>query len=237
MALYGGEPTSRGDLLKIIDVAKKNNYRRIKLLTNGRALSNMQFVEQLINAGCHLFEIKLWASNPSLHDRITQSANSFQETINGLENLSGYPGEKFVCTRIPACKENISDMENTVVTALNFGINRIIISVQDHQLSFQSLLPRLKNAINISIFNRTWILIEGLPFCAMQGLEQHMAEIYNGWNTIYDKVFQQHDYCPDCAYKELCPGVEAGYVDRFGIREFIPVSADKYVPGIRALYE
>jgi len=34
---YGGEPTLRSDLPEIIHAARKNGYRRIKLLTNGRA--------------------------------------------------------------------------------------------------------------------------------------------------------------------------------------------------------
>ena len=237
VAFYGGEPMLRNDLLDIISVAKGNGYRRIKLVTNGRALSDAQFLDRTMTAGCRLFEITLWGSNPALHDHMTQTQGSFRETVGGLETLAGYPDDKFVCVRVPACKENYPDMENTVVTALNFGVNRIVLSVQDYQAAFQSVLPHIKNAINISIFNRTWILIEGIPFCVLQGLEEHMGEIYSGWDNIYDRTFQQHKYCVGCIYKELCPGVEAKYVERFGDREFTPVSTNKYYPNIKALYE
>lgn len=237
VAFYGGEPILRNDILDIISAAKGKGYRRIKLITNGRAFSNVRFLQQMMTAGCRLFEITLWGSNPSLHDHMTQTPGSFRETIGGLENLAGQPDDKFVCIRVPACKENYSDMENTVATALNFGINRIVLSVQDYQATFQSVLPHIKNAINISIFNRIWILIEGIPFCVLQGLEEHMGEIYYGWDNIYGKTFQQHKYCADCIYKELCPGVEAKYVKRFGDREFTPVSTNKYYPNIKALYE
>ena len=237
VSLYGGEPMLRNDLLEIIDVAKGNGYRRIKLLTSGQTFSDTRFLEQVMTAGCHLFEIKLWGPNPSLHDSMTRTSGSFLKTMNGLENLAGYPGDKFTCIRIPVCKENYSDMENTVVTALNFGVNRIILSFQDYQSPFQSVLPHIRNAINISIFNRTWILIEGMPFCVLQGLEEHMGEIYYGWDNIYDRTFRQHKYCTGCIYKELCPGAEAGYLDRFGNKEFTPVAANKYFPNIKALYE
>jgi MoaA/NifB/PqqE/SkfB family radical SAM enzyme len=96
IAFYGGEPTLRKYLLEIILAAKKNGYRRIKLLTNGRAFSDIQFLKQIVSSGCYLFEIKLWGSNPSLHDYITQMTGSFRETIHGLENLVGLPHEKFV---------------------------------------------------------------------------------------------------------------------------------------------
>jgi sulfatase maturation enzyme AslB (radical SAM superfamily) len=234
---YGGEPALRNDLFQIINAAKENGYRRIKLLTNGRAFSDINFLYQTINAGCYLFEIKLWGSNPSLHDYLTQSPNSFEETISGLENLANLPYDKFVCVRIPVCKENYADVENTVATALNFGVNRIILSMQDHQLVFHTVLPHIKNAINISIFNRIWVLTEGLPFCIMQGLEQHMNEIYQGWDSLYEKTFKQHGHCFECVHKEICPGVESGYPEKHGDKEFSPVPANKYSRDIKALYE
>jgi MoaA/NifB/PqqE/SkfB family radical SAM enzyme len=237
VVLYGGEPTLRKDLLEIIDAAKNNNYRRIKLITNGRAFSDAQFSYQVVTAGCCLFEMKLWGSNPQLHDYLTGTTGSFLETIKGLENLAGFAENKFVCVRIAICKENHTDMENSVVTALNFGINRLILSIQDPAVSFQSLIPHIRNAINISIFNRTWILTEGVPFCLMAGLEHHIGEIYHGLTTIYERTFQKHRYCTGCIYRELCSGVDAAYVTQFGDTEFTPVIVNKHYQDIRAFYE
>jgi MoaA/NifB/PqqE/SkfB family radical SAM enzyme len=234
---YGGEPTLRTDLLQIIQAARESGYRRIKLLTNGRAFSNIQLLQDVINAGCYLFEIELWGSNPSLHDQLTRVAGSFRETMTGLENLAGHPQEKFVSARVHVCKENYPDMENMVATALNFGVDRVILSVQDDALPFQSAFLHVRNAINISIFNRTWILTEFVPFCVMQGLEQHVSEIYGGLNTIYEKTFRKHKYCVECIYGELCRGFEAEYLEQFGHGEFPPVKAGKYLQDIRKLYE
>jgi hypothetical protein len=135
----------------------------------------MHSLQRIIHAGCSLFEIKLWASNPSLNDHITRVNGSFWETIQGLENLSQHAQDKFVCIRIPLCRENFTDLENTVTTVLNFGINRIILSMQEYSVSFRSLFSHIANAINISIFNRVWIITEGIPFCVMQGLEPHIG--------------------------------------------------------------
>jgi MoaA/NifB/PqqE/SkfB family radical SAM enzyme len=234
---YGGDPTLRSDLTEIVRSAREKGYRRIKLLTNGRAFSSMQLLQGIINAGCYLFEIELWGSNPSLHDHLTRVSGSFWETMSGLENLAGHPHEKFVSVRVPVCEENYPDIENTVATALNFGVNRVILSVQDNTLSFQSAFPHIRNAINISIFNRTWILTEFVPFCVMQELEQHVSEIYSGLNTIYEKTFRKHKYCAECIYNELCHGFEAKYVEQFGHREFSPVKASKYFRDIEKLYE
>ena len=234
---YGGEPTLRNDFLQIVQSAKDNGYRRIKLLTNGRAFSSEDFLYKTIEAGCYLYEIKLFSFNPALHDYLTQSANSYWETIRGLENLAGLPHDRFVSVRIPLGRENFKDVENTVANALNFGVNRIILSLCDYGADIGSVLPHVRNAINISIFNRTWILTEGMPFCVMQGMEQHIGEIVFGLNTTYEKTFRQHKYCKECIYRELCSGMETKYLEQYGDREFPPVIADKYHQDIRRLYE
>jgi len=236
VALYGGEPTLSKDLFPIIDAARKNGCRRIKLITNGRTLSDAQFLYRVIAAVCSLFEIKLWRSHPPLHDHLTRTAGSFQETVRGLENLTGFPEDKFVCIRIPVCKENYTDLGNTVAAALNFGVNRIILSIEDHTLSFQSALPHIRNAINISIFNRTWILTEGIPFCLMAGLEHHIGEMYQGLTTIYERTFEKHRYCTECMYRELCSGVEGAYLKQFGEAEFAPVIVNKHFQDMKAFH-
>lgn len=237
VVLYGGEPTLRNDLLQIVARARNRGYRRVKLITNGRSFSNVHYLEQLVNAGCLLFEITLWGSNPNLHEFLTRTPGSFWETMNGLGNLSGIPHDKFVCIRIPVCRENLSDLENSVITALNTGANRIILSLQDEALPLQAALHRISNSINISIFNRVWILTEGIPFCLMEGLEQHISEVYSGWDTVYERTYVKNHICLECIYEKVCPGVEARFAKKNGHRIFRPVKAAKYYEDIRALYD
>ncbi|MEW6584629.1 MAG: radical SAM protein [Nitrospirota bacterium] len=236
IALFGGEPAMRSDILTIIQAAVADGYRRIKLITNGRAFSDVRYLHRVLNEGCSLFEIKLWGPNPSVHDYLTQAQGSFWETIQGLENLTGLSQEKFVCVRIPVCKENFSSLENTLSTALTFGINRIILSMQDYSLPLRSVMPHIANAINISIFNRVWIMTEGIPFCIMQGIEQHVGELLSGLTGIYERTFQHHKHCVGCVFKDFCPGTEERYLSQFGDREFASVTAYPYLQDMKALY-
>lgn len=236
IAFYGGEPATRKDLPDIIQEAKGKGYRRIKLITNGRAFSDMQFLRQIMYAGCYLFELKIWGSHPDLHDHLTQTKGSFTETMKGLENLSGFQEEKFVCVRIPVCRENYRDVENTVSLVLGYGINRIILSFQDYALAFRQAMPHLRNAINISVFNRIWILTEGLPFCLMDGMEHHISEIYSGWKTIYERTFAHHNFCGECVYSDLCPGMEERHLKQFGDMEVTHLTSRKYLEAMKALY-
>jgi hypothetical protein len=132
------------DLFAIIDAAKKNGYGESSSHQQ-QGFLRCQFLYRVIAAGA------AWrigcGSHPPLHDHLTRTAGSFQETVRGLENLAGFPEDKFVCIRIPVCKENYTDLGNTVATALGFGVNRIILSFEDHALSFQSALPHIHNAV------------------------------------------------------------------------------------------
>ena len=238
VALYGGEPTLRSDLIKIIDTARRNGYRRVKLVSNGRALSDNQVLIEIVKSGCYLFEIKLWGSNPDIHDYLTQSPNSFLQTIQGLENLQRLPCDKFTCLRIPICKQNLTDIINATVTGINFGVNRIILSLEDNNLPLKDLLPHIRVALNISILNRVWILTEGLPFCIMQGLEHHVGEIYSGYDSaIYPRTHSHHKNCQHCTYQEICRGVETEYLSKFGHTEFPPIKGNKYFEDIRAIHD
>jgi len=237
VAFYGGEPTVRSDLSEIILNAKRNGYRRIKLLTNACSFSDIQFLLKIVNAGCYLFEIKLWGSNPSIHDYITQTSGSFLQTIQGLENLQRISFDKFICLRIPICKQNYTDIVNTITVGMSFNINRIILSLQDHDLRLKDLLPYVRNTIDITILNRIWILTEGLPFCVMQGLEHHIGEMYYGYDdTIHHKTYRHHKYCKECTHQEICQGVEVEYLNHFGEKEFPPIKVSKHFQDIRALY-
>ena len=237
IAFYGGEPTLRNDLIGIILAAKQNGHRRIKLITNGRAFSDNQVLLQILNAGCCLFEIKLWGSNPDLHDHLTQIPDSFWQTIQGLENLQRLSSDKFICLRIPLCKQNYTDMINVITMGINLGVHRIILSSQDSNLALKDLLPYIKIAVQISILNRVWILTEGLPFCVMQGLEHHIGEIYSRHeNTMNPRIYRYHKYCQNCIYQEICPGVEGEYLKQFGDREFSPIKVNKYLQDIKALH-
>lgn len=230
---YGGEPVLRKDIFFMIKEARLLGWRRIKILTNGRAFSYPELVDVFINEGCSIFEIKIFGSKPDIHDAITQVPNSFFETIRGFENLANNQKKKFVCARISVNRNNFVDLENIVALVINMMVNRIILSVDDYTISLKALLPHVRNAINISIFNRVWVLTEGLRFCNMNGLEKHISEIYSGWNA--DERFVYSPECERCVLKLYCPGISEKYASIYGYNEFEPAVDRKIAEDLRIL--
>ena len=231
---YGGEPTIRDDFTRILNMTRQKGFKRIKIVTNGRVFSDIGIAIQTVESGCYLFEIKVHGSNPYVHDAITQVEGSFWQTVQGIQNLrsidvvNGAPFDAFIGVRVPICKENYMDIENTVINLLQFKVDRIILSFDGHAIAIGKTLPHIQNAINISILNRVWILTQKIPLCVMEGFEHHVSEVY----AISDNGLEHHKNCAKCAYGNICPGVSVDYLKNFGFREFQRVKESRYLEDI-----
>jgi cyclic pyranopterin phosphate synthase len=87
VAFYGGEPTIRKDFFKMVDTARNQGYKRIKVVTNARTLADIPTAIKIVEAGCYFFDIKVHHHRPDIHDYVTQVQGSFKEAIQGLINL------------------------------------------------------------------------------------------------------------------------------------------------------
>lgn len=236
--LYGGEPTLRNDFFDILDAARHQGFKRIKVVTNARALADINTVVKMTESGCHFFEIKVHHYQPSVHDDLTQVSGSLQETVEGIANLRRIttlyraPFKTFISLRISISGQNYEDIGNLASTFIPYGIDRIILSFDDTRLKMSKALPHIRDAINISILNRVWILTQGIPLCAMAGLEHHVSEIYHGPDGDYKKAKS----CKKCVYDKVCPGMSTRYLDHFDFRQLKPVLDSRHIEDIRKLY-
>jgi len=82
----GGEPTLREDLPDLIAYAQKIGIVT-GLVTNGRKLKDKNFVVTLEKSGLDFAQLTLESNDPKIHDEMTGSKGSWQETIEGIENL------------------------------------------------------------------------------------------------------------------------------------------------------
>lgn len=109
--LIGGEPSIYPNLERVI---KKISNKGIQasMVTNGRRLSNYDFVKKLRDSGLTSITISIEGSCPKIHDDITKVNGSFYQTLKGVDNCIkyGFP----TCTETTMCKENEKDLENIV---------------------------------------------------------------------------------------------------------------------------
>jgi radical SAM protein with 4Fe4S-binding SPASM domain len=126
----GGEPTLREDLPELIVHAQKIGIVT-GLVTNGRRLKDKDFVSTLEKAGLDFAQVTLESSNPEIHDAMTASKGSWQETIEGIRNL--IPTTIYTTTNTTLTKLNAAGFLETLdlVHSLGvkaFGCNGLIYS-------------------------------------------------------------------------------------------------------------
>jgi pyruvate-formate lyase-activating enzyme len=237
VSFFGGEPLLRSDLFDLIESGRQLGFPRIRLRTNGTLLADGRFLSRLLGAGCHHFEIKLFAADSRIHDEMTGAPGSLEQAWAGVallrRTLIPRRGEQqpFVGVLIPLRLDNVPRLPETILTLASLRPDRIVLSWEISHQPVSRGLPILRNAINLALLNRMWVLTENLPLCFMKGLEAHVAELY-----LPPRVPHQHvAACRKCVYEELCPGTPAPFLKTRWIQDIKPVSASPLVEAIRGL--
>ncbi|GAI50981.1 unnamed protein product, partial [marine sediment metagenome] len=127
----GGEPTIREDILELVKRAKDLGYRDIGLSTNGRMLSYNDFAKKLIKSGVRRINFSLYGPGAELHNAITRTPKSFQQTIQGIKNVQKL--------------SNTNVIVNTVVSQLNYQklaqIGKLLSSLKIKFFNILDLIP------------------------------------------------------------------------------------------------
>jgi cyclic pyranopterin phosphate synthase len=83
-----GEPTTRPELPDLVAWAKELGYRRISVMTNGRRLSHLPYAAALAKAGMNRFYISIHGHTKKLHEGLTRTPESFEQTAAGLASVA-----------------------------------------------------------------------------------------------------------------------------------------------------
>jgi len=84
--LIGGEPTLYPEIIELVKFGTSIGLA-MKLVSNGRRLSDSTFVDSLKNAGLVHSSVSIEASTAELNGLITNKAHSFEQSIKGIVNL------------------------------------------------------------------------------------------------------------------------------------------------------
>lgn len=243
----GGEPTLRlHELIDVVGYAKKLKYKVIQIQTNGRLFAYPYFCKDIINAGANEFCLAVHGPNEKVHDFLTSSSGSFEQTVQGIKNLKKL--RQYVLT-------------NTVITTCNYKllpeISQLLISLNVDQLQFAFphilgtaaenkdwLIPKksqvidyVKRGIDIGRKAGKIVTTEALPYCFMQGYDDCVAEKVIPDTKVFDAKFVIDNYtvyrrkhgkiknhkCKECSYDYVCEGPWREYPKIFGWEEFKPL--------------
>lgn len=120
LVLTGGEPTLHPDFDRIVDIAVQKGFF-ISIPTNGRNLTNKNSI--LKNKNKLSLSISVHGSNSNIHDNITKSQGSFNETTDAIKFCTNHKID--VATATVINKHNILDTPQMIKYVSDIGIKKI----------------------------------------------------------------------------------------------------------------
>ncbi|MCA1900404.1 MAG: radical SAM protein [Chloroflexi bacterium] len=128
----GGEATLRNDLPELIRHAEANG-QITGLNTNARRLSDMNYVQSLVEAGLDHVQITLESCAPEIHDEMMRTGGAFKQTVAGLKNVLAT--KLYVMTNTTMLKMNVHAIPDTLdfladIGVPTVGLNALIYSGQ-----------------------------------------------------------------------------------------------------------
>jgi radical SAM protein with 4Fe4S-binding SPASM domain len=120
--LIGGEPTFYPELIPLIRFGTDLGLK-MKLVSNGRKLSDRAFVRKLKRAGIVHSSVSIEGSTASIHNEIT-GTKSFEESCQGVVNLLN---EEISCnTILTVSLLNIDDIVGYALAMHGMGVKNIL---------------------------------------------------------------------------------------------------------------
>ena len=118
----GGEATLRNDLPDLIRHAEANG-QITGLNTNARRLMDMDYVNQLVDAGLDHVQITVESCVPEIHDEMMRAKGAFCQTIAGVNNVLRSP--LYVMTNTTMLRTNVHTIPATLDFLADLGVPTI----------------------------------------------------------------------------------------------------------------
>ncbi|UCH60218.1 MAG: radical SAM protein [Anaerolineales bacterium] len=118
----GGEPTLRHDLPELIAHAETNG-QITGINTNGRRLSDVAYLNELVEAGLDHVQVTVESHDPLIHDAMVLTKGAWKQTIAGVRNALDTP--LYVMTNTTMLRQNSPSMADTLDFLANLGVPTI----------------------------------------------------------------------------------------------------------------
>jgi len=144
----GGEPTLRDDLPELIRHAEDNG-QITGINTNGRRLSDNNFVDKLVQAGLDHVQITLESHDSTIHNTMVQNNQAWSQTVEGIRNVVN--SRLYVMTNTTLLQNNANSIEATLdflseLGVPTVGLNALIYSGRGENVNtglHEEALPEL----------------------------------------------------------------------------------------------
>jgi molybdenum cofactor biosynthesis enzyme MoaA len=177
-----GEPTTRPELPEFVGWAKGFGFQRISIMTNGRRVGHFPYAVALAKAGMNRFYISIHGHTKKLHEGLTRTPESFEQTVAGLDSiakLKRYGVELHTSTVIT--DRNLPHMLDIYRFLRSHGVDQVVFNVMQANgradTYFEQIFPRYTDiAAQFRSFiaevgeERPMAFLVDIPLCTTEGI-------------------------------------------------------------------
>ncbi len=125
-----GEPTTNPRLGHWVKMAKDAGARCISMMTNGRALSYEKYTRALLAAGLSRVYISIHGHDKKLHEGLTRTPGSFEQTLAGIDTIARYKRYGVALhTSTVVTKRNLPHMAAIYRFLRAHGVDQVVFNV------------------------------------------------------------------------------------------------------------
>lgn len=254
----GGEPTLLNELPEIVQLAKKLNFSGISLSTNGRRFCYKKYSDLLINAGLTTICVSFPAHTKYLFSEITRSKDSYDQTIDGLKNLSSYNNITLEAV-VPVTRYNYQFLSQIVKRLLSFNVKLIGFqyllpldlfgilnngskNISDAIVGYHDTIPFVEDALK-KYEKKVRLYVDYIPLCLAGNFKKKvLSEIIDPQcydmiesgeiiqtKAVFGQGFVKTLECAACVDKKKCIGFPFIFFDKYGVKNKIKNAGDDSV--------
>lgn len=220
LTITGGEPFLIGERIFPLIAFLKERFTctEFLFLTNGRIFAVKKYLELLKEAipPYSIVAIPIHGSNAKVHDKITRTPKSFEQTKAGIKNL--LKNNISIELRVVLSKlniDNFAEIANLIINEFN-GIEYVSIIAMEmtgtartnlekvwipYKETFEKVSPSVRklieNGVDVKLYN--------FPLCTVERNYWTLCE-----KSISDNKVRYAETCDVCKYKKNCGGIFAG---------------------------
>jgi cyclic pyranopterin phosphate synthase len=142
-----GEPTTNKRLHHWVKLAHDAGARWVSMMTNGRALGHEAYAKRLIALGMNKFYVSIHGHDKKLHEGLTRTPGSFEQTVAGIETIARYKRYGLALhTSTVVTKRNLPHLHEIYRFLRARGVDQVVFNVMQANgranTYFKQLFPR-----------------------------------------------------------------------------------------------
>jgi MoaA/NifB/PqqE/SkfB family radical SAM enzyme len=246
--ISGNDPIEYDHIASLIRHIKRTSFEVVQLSTHGRRLADEFFLDSLIVSGIDRLRIPLYGSQAKVHDSVTRSQGSFDETYQGIRLLRKKAPYVHVQISCLIMQQNKDDLINIVKLAQKLKIKDIYFAVPflarkddySYYLPMRDLAPYVRQIYNYTAQVNYPVRFTEIPYCVF-GV---VSELINnnslppdlGKYCQPDKEYRTNikdlpayrlkkkvNMCYKCKCINFCDGFPVNDIDKFGPGNLKPI--------------